>query len=145
MARMTKREADAFRQKMRSILKEPQHWRGHEHRREWLQKLLRRDENYYTKAERRAVDRIAFARTPFKSWAGYTVFELAKGAQSYVADIGEDEEQLLKEAERSGQLVIGEMRALVGLCIFAGMDIPRFDLGPSLSRFDDDDDDAIAE
>jgi hypothetical protein len=138
MARMTKREADEFRQKIKSILAEPQHWRGFEEQRRWLQKLLQREENYYTQAERKAVDSIAFARTPFKGWAGYSVPELAKGALRYVADFGYDDELFLKEAEHANQLVIGDMRALVGLCILAGMDVPRFNPGPMPSRFDDD-------
>jgi hypothetical protein len=68
MARMTKREANEFRGKIKSILAEPQHWRGYEDQRDWLWKLARREENYYTAAERKAVARIAYVRTPFKGW-----------------------------------------------------------------------------
>lgn len=137
MARMTKREADEFRQKINSVLAEPHHWRGYEDQRHWLQKLLQREENYYTAAERKAVARIAFARTPFEGWAGYSVPELAKGALRYVADFGYDDELFLKEAEHANRLVMDDMRALVGLCISAGMDVPRFDLRPNPSDYDD--------
>jgi hypothetical protein len=137
MARMTKREADEFRQKIDSVLAEPHHWRGYEDQRDWLQKLLRREENYYTEAERKAVARIAFARTSFEGWAGYTVPELAKGALRYSADIGPDDEQFLKDAEHAAQLVMDDMKALVGFCIFAGMDVPRFNPGPNPYRYDD--------
>ena len=54
MARMTKREADEFRERIRSVLAEPTHWRGFEDQRDWLKKLLRREDNYYTAAERDA-------------------------------------------------------------------------------------------
>jgi hypothetical protein len=138
MARMTKREAEEFRQKIKSILAEPHHWRSYEDQRDWLRKLLLREENYYTAAEQKAVDRIAFARTPFKGWAGFSISELAKRALRYSADIGESEEQLLKEAKHASQLAIDDMGALVGLCIFAGMDIPRFNPGPNPYRYDDD-------
>jgi len=145
MVRMTKRDADAFRQKIRSILREPHHWRGYEDHRYWLKKLLLREENYYTKGERDAVDRIAFARTPFKGWAGFSVSELAKRALIFSADMGEGDERFLREAEHADQLAIDDMRALVGLCIFAGMNIPRFNLRPNLSRLDDDGhDDSLA-
>jgi hypothetical protein len=112
MARMTKREADEFRKKIKSVLAEPHHWRGYEDQRHWLQKLLKREENYYTQAEREAVARIAFARTPFEGWAGYSVPELAKGALRYGADIGYDDELFLKEAERATQLVMDDMRVM---------------------------------
>jgi hypothetical protein len=138
MARMTKREAEEFRQKIKSVLTEPHHWRGYEDQRDWLRKLLRREENYYTAAERNAVARIAFARTPFKGWAGFSIPELAKRASPYSADIGVDDERLLKEPEHASQLAMDDMSALVGLCIFAGMDIPRFDPGPNPYRYDDD-------
>jgi len=138
MARMTKREAGEFRGKIKAILAEPQHWRGYEDQRDWLWKLVRREENYYTSAEQKAVARIAYARTPFKGWAGYSISELARGASMYSADLGPDEQRFLKEAERASQLTMGEMGALVGLCIFAGMDVPRFDPGPNPYRYDDD-------
>jgi hypothetical protein len=137
MARMTKREADEFRRKINSILAEPHSWRGYEDQRYWLQKLLKRGENYYTEAEREAVARIAFARTPFEGWAGYSVPELVKGALKYAADFGYDDELFLKDAEGVNQLVIDDMRTLVGLCIFAGMDLPRFKPRPNAFRHDD--------
>jgi hypothetical protein len=135
---MTKREAEEFRQRIKSVLAEPHHWRGYEDQLDWLRKLLRREENYYTAAERNAVDRIAFARTPFKGWAGFNIPELAKRALRYSADMGDDDERLLKEAEHASQLARDDMRALVRLCIFAGMDIPRFNPGPNPYRHDDD-------
>jgi hypothetical protein len=136
MARMTKSEADKLREKIKSILAEPQHWRGYEDHRDFLKKLLRQDANDHSTGQRDAVNRIAVARTPFKGWAGFSVPELAKRAKMFVADMGEEDERLLNEAEHADQLVIGDMRALVSLCIFAGMDIPRFN-PPMPSRFDD--------
>jgi hypothetical protein len=138
MARMTKREADEFRNKIKTILAEPHHWRGYEDQRDWLRKLLQREENYYTVAERDAVARIAYMRTPFEGWAGYSISELARGALQYSADVGEPEEQLLREAERASRLPRGYMGELVSLCIFAGMDIPRFNQGRNSFRYDDD-------
>ena len=138
MARMTQREADAFRQKIKSLLAASHGWRSYEDQRHWLRKLVQREENYYTAAERNAVDRIAFARTPFQGWAGYSVPELAKGAKMYAADLGPDDEQLIEEAEHATQLVRDDMSALVGLCIFTGMDIPRFNPGPNPYRYEDD-------
>ena len=137
MARMRKREAEEFRQKIKSVLADAHHWRGFEDHRDWLQKLLRREENYYTAAERSGVARIIYARTPFKGWAGFTIPELAKAALRYSADMGPDDESFLKEAEHVTQLPMDDMRALVGLSIFAGMEIPRFDPGLNPYRYDE--------
>jgi hypothetical protein len=131
VARISKerRESDQLREKITSLLAEPHSWRNYEHIRYWLQKLLRRDEEYiYTAAEREAVDRIRFARTPVEGWAGYTVPELRRVARRYAADFDYDDELFLKdiEAEQATQLVRDEMRYLVSLCIISGMDIPRF-------------------
>jgi hypothetical protein len=135
-----RREADEFRKQIVSLLAEPHGWHGFEDQRYWLQKLLRRDGSYaYTEAERKAVRRIVFARTPFKGWAGYSVPELTKEALRYVADLGDPEEQFLRgiEAEHATQSVIGDMRALVSLCITAGMNLPRFNLRPDAYDYDD--------
>jgi hypothetical protein len=129
MARISKarREADLFREKIKSLLAEPQGWRHYEDQRYWLQKLLRRDEDYiFTGAEREAVDRIIFARVLIEGWAGFTVPELARVAQRYVADFDYEDELFLKETERATKLTRDEMRHLVSLCIMSGMDIPRF-------------------
>lgn len=140
MARMTKREADEFRSRIASISAEPNGWRDYEDRRYWLRKLLKREENYYTKAERKAVDRIAFARTPFEGWGGYSVQELYRVALPALAVVDEGYGPLMQEiaATSPTRLVRDDMRALVGLCILAGMDLPRF---PSRTReyeYDDD-------
>jgi hypothetical protein len=136
MAYMTKREADEFRRNIKSILDEPLRWRGYEDRREWLWGLLRRKE--YTQRDREDVARIVYARTPFEGWAGYSVSELAKGARPYCSDyIDPADEQLVKEAEHATRLPRSDMGALVGLCIFAGMDIPSFNSGPNPYRYDD--------
>jgi hypothetical protein len=124
-----RREAEQLRQKIELLLAEPHGWRNYEHIRDWLQKLLRRDEDYiYTAAERKAVDRIIFARTPLDGWAGYSVTELTRAARRYVADLGYDDELFIEdvEAEQATQLVRDDMRYLVSLCITSGMDIPRF-------------------
>jgi hypothetical protein len=131
MARISKarREADLFREKIELLLAEPHGWRNFEDIRYWLQKLLRRDEDYaFTAAEREAVDRVIFARTLFEGWAGYSVPELANEARRYSADFGDDDEQFLEdiEAERATKLVRDDTRHLVSLCIMSGMNIPRF-------------------
>jgi hypothetical protein len=141
MARIPKerREAERLREKIRALLAEPQHsWRHYEHIRYWLQKLLLREDDYYTTAEREAVDRIIRARTPVEGWAGFSVMELARVALQYAADFGYDDEEFLKEIEeeKPTSLVRDDMRYLVGLCIMSGMDIPRFP--PRYARSDED-------
>lgn len=130
MARISRdrRAADELREKMRSLLAEPHGWRKYDHIRYWLEKLLRRDEDHiYTAAEREAVDRIGFARTPVEGWAGYSVPELTRAARQYIADFEYDDELFLEdiEAEQPARLVRDDMRHLVSLCITSGMDIPR--------------------
>jgi hypothetical protein len=137
MAYMTKREADEFRCEIKSILDEPLRWRGYEDRRERLWTLLRRKK--YTQRDREEVAGIVYTRTPFGGWAGYSVSQLAKGALPYCPDyIDPADEQLVKEAVHASLLPRSDMGALVGLCIFAGMDIPRFEPGPNPYRSDDD-------
>ena len=136
VARISKarRESDQLREKISSLLAEPHSWRNYEHIRYWLQKLLRRDEDYiYTAAEREAVDRIGFARTPVEGWAGYSVPELTRVARRYAADFDYDDELFLEEvvAEQATRLVRDDMRYLVSLCIMSGMDIPRFPPRPN--------------
>jgi hypothetical protein len=137
MAYMTKREADEFRREIKSIVDEPLRWRGYEDRRERLWKLYRRKE--YTQRDREEVARIAYTRTPFEGWAGLSVSELARGAKRCSADYSDPtDEQLVREAEHATRLPRSDMGALVKFCIFAGMDIPRFDPGPNPYRSDDD-------
>lgn len=137
MAYMTKREVDEFRREIKSILDEPLRWRGYEDRRERLWNLLRRKE--YAQRDREEVAAIVYTRTPFEGWAGYSIPELAKEAQRCCADyISPADEQLVKEAEHASRLPRNDMGALVGLCIFAGVDIPRFNPEPSPYRYDDD-------
>jgi hypothetical protein len=141
MARVSKarQESDQLREMISSLLAEPYSWRNYEHIRYWLQKLLRRDEDYiYTAAEREAVDRIRFARTPVEGWAGYSVPELTRVARRYAADFDCDDELFLEdiEAEQANRLVRDDMRYLVSLCIMSGMDIPRFP--PRQNTYDND-------
>ncbi|MEH2494564.1 hypothetical protein V1294_001043 [Bradyrhizobium sp. AZCC 1678] len=140
MARVSKelREAQLFRQRIDSLVAESHGWRDYEHIRYWLQKLLRRDQDYiYTEAERAAVDRIISARRPYEGWAGYSVPELRRVARTYVADFDYDDELFLDDIDAEGatQLVEGDMRHLVNLCVMSGMDIPRF---PRRKTFGDD-------
>jgi hypothetical protein len=140
MARMTKREADEFRKRIALISAEPNGWRDYEDRRYWLRKLLKREENYYTQAERKAVDRIAFARTPFEGWGGYSVQELYRVALPALAVVDEGYEPLMEEiaATNPTRLVRDDMKALVGLCILAGMDLPRFPSRAQEYDYDDE-------
>lgn len=140
MARMTKREADEFRRRIVSILAEPNGWRDYEDRRYWLRKLLNREENYYTQAERKAVGRIAFARTLFEGWDGYSIQELYRGALPALAIADEGYEPLMQEIEATNltRLVRDDVRALVGLCILAGMDIARFPSRAPEYEYDDE-------
>jgi hypothetical protein len=124
------RGAETLRLKIASLLAAPYSWRGYEPQRQWLERLLQRDATAgFTRAERDAVARIAYMRTPFEGWAGYSVQELIRGALQYAADFGYDEELLLREiaAECRTVLVRDQMRTLVGLCRAAGMDVPMFD------------------
>jgi len=125
------RGAEALRLKIESLLAAPHSWRGYEPHRQWLEKLLQRDRSAagFTPAERDAVARIAYMRTPFEGWDGYSVAELIKGALQYSADYDYDEELLLKQiaSEHPIALVRDQMRTLIGLCRVGGMDLSPFD------------------
>ncbi|SDH65484.1 hypothetical protein SAMN05216338_1011166 [Bradyrhizobium sp. Rc2d] len=128
------RGAEALRLKIDSLLAAPYSWRGYEPQRQWLEKLLQRDHSSagFTPAERDAVARIAYMRTPFEGWDGYSVPELIKGALQYSADYDYDEELLLREiaSEQPIALVRDQMRTLIGLCRAGGMDLSPFDARP---------------
>ncbi|MEH2489547.1 hypothetical protein [Bradyrhizobium sp. AZCC 2230] len=125
------RGSEALRLQIEALLAAPHSWRGYEPQRQWLEKLLQRDHaaGGFTPAERDAVARIAYMRTPFEGWDGYSISELIKGALQYSADYDYDEELLLKEiaSEHSIALVRDQMRTLVGLCRAGGMDLSLFD------------------
>jgi hypothetical protein len=140
MSRMTKaqREADLLRERIIVLLAEPYDWLDYEHIYNWLQKLLKRDrKDGYTPAERAAVARIIVARTPFEEWGGYSVPELIAAALMYMADFSYEDELFLKdiEARRPTRLALVDMKHLVGLCRYAGIEIPRF--APEIDSFDE--------
>lgn len=131
MARTSKAqsEIDRFRERIIALLEEPHDWLGYEHIDNWLRKLLRRDPgDDYTLAERAAVARIIVARTPFDGWGGYSVAELIAAALRYVADFSYEDELFLHDLNARGvtRLALVDMKQLVGLCRYAGMDLPRF-------------------
>ncbi len=121
------REAVRLREEIESILADVDGWCGYEEHRRWLRKLLQHEAGYtFAENEREAVRRIRYARTFFDGWAGYSVQELLRAARRYIADFDYESECFLNEIEHATRLVRGDMRALVGLCGAAGMDIPRF-------------------
>jgi hypothetical protein len=133
-------EADALRHRIKSLLEAPFSWRGYEDRRDWLRKLLRKDEDYiYSERERAAVGRIVVARTPFEGWGGYSVQELYRGARPYLANFDESYEPLMNEIEATDatRLVRDDMKALVALCVMSGMDLPKFPSRPQAYDYDD--------
>lgn len=139
MPRKTKvqREADQFRQRIEALLAEPDDWDGYEHIRQWLQKLLKRDDSYiYSVAEREAVGRIVAARTPFEGWGGYSVPELIVAAMRYVADGSYENELFLKELEarNATRLAWIDMNELLALSRLAGVELPKF--RPVLDRYE---------
>ncbi|WP_342709910.1 hypothetical protein AAFG13_36680 [Bradyrhizobium sp. B124] len=130
------REATQLREEIETILAEADGWRGYEDQRRWLRKLLQREASYtFTESEREAVRRIGYARTFFEGWAGYSVQELVRAAQRYITDFDYESECFLKEIEHATRAVRGDMRALVGLCRTAGMEIPRF--GQRANEYED--------
>lgn len=140
MSRTTKaqREADLLRERIIALLAEPYDWLDFEHIYDWLQKLLKRDrEDGYTPAERAAVARIIVARTPFEGWGGYSVSELIAVALMYLADFSYEDELFLKniEARHTTRLALVDMKHLVSLRRYAGLDIPRF--APDIDTFDE--------
>jgi len=61
------RGAEALRLMIKNLLAASHSWRGYEPQRHWLEKLLQRDAIAgFSPAERDAVARIAYMRTPFE-------------------------------------------------------------------------------
>jgi hypothetical protein len=111
-----------------AILAEPEGWRQYEDQRDWLRKLLRREADYiFTENEHKAVGRIAFMRTFFEGWDGFTVKELIQDARQSIANFGIDDEQALNEMEHATRLTRGLMGWLVSVCRAAGLSIRSFD------------------
>jgi hypothetical protein len=138
MARVTKaqREADRFRARAAEVLNDPD-WLDEVVQR-WLRKELQREPGYiYSEKEHAAMRRIIAASTLFEGWDGYTVLELVAAASRYVADYGYEYEKFVKELQASGRtkLRLGEMRDLVDLCRYAGLDVARFD--PEVDSYDE--------
>jgi|ERR1043166_1350960 hypothetical protein len=138
MARLTKgqREAEYFRTRAAELLQDPD-WLDEEVQR-WLSKELERERDYiYSEKEHAAMRRIIAASTLFDGWGGYTVPELIVAASKYVADYSYEEEMFVKRLQARGatKLRLGEMHQIVGLCRFAGFDLPRFD--PEVEPYDE--------
>ncbi|WP_298278527.1 hypothetical protein [uncultured Bradyrhizobium sp.] len=117
MKHTTKALQDAvqLREEIESILADTDGWRGYEEQRRWLRKLLQREIGYsFTENERKAVRKIARARTWFEGWDGCSVQELVREARSHMADF--DYDDFLNEIEHATRLVRGDMGTLVGLC-----------------------------
>lgn len=138
MARLTKeqREAERFRTRAAELLKDPE-WLDEEVQ-NWLRKELERERGYvYSEKEHAAMRRIIAASTLFEGWAGYAVPELIIAASKYVADFSYEEETFVKElqARRATKLRLDEMRQLIRLCQFAGVDLPKFD--PEVEPYDE--------
>jgi len=130
MKRISKerREADQLREKITSILAEPEGWRQYGDQRDWLRKLLRQEADYiFTENERKAVGRITYMRTFFEGWDGFTVQELIQDARQSIANFGVDDEETLNEIEHATRLTRGLMGWLVGVCRAAGLSIRSFD------------------
>jgi len=128
-----RREANLLRERIESMLAEPEGWRYYQAQRRWLHELLKRDASYiFTKGERDAVGRMSYARTFFDGWATYSVQELVREARSHMADF--DYDDFLNEIEHATRLVRGEMGTLVSLCRMT-MNIPPF--GQPHERYED--------
>jgi hypothetical protein len=130
MKRISKerREADQLREKIKSILAEPEGWRHYEDQRNWLRKLLREEPDYvFSKNHRDAVNRIAYMRTFFEGWDGLTAQELIQDARQSIANFGIDDEEALIEIEHANRLTRDTMAWLVGVCRAAGLSIRPFD------------------
>lgn len=123
-----RREADQLREKIKLILAEPEGWRHFEAQRDWLRKLLREDPDYiFTRSQHDAVGKIAFMRTFFEGWDGYTVPELIREAQQGIADFGIEDEKCLNEIEHATRLTRGMISWLVGVCRVLDPSIRPFD------------------
>jgi hypothetical protein len=121
-------EADQLRAKIESLLEVHEGWRHHGDQRDWLRKLMRQDASYiFTENERKAVGRIAYMRTFFEGWDGYSVSELVRDAQQGIADFDFEDEKYLNEIKHATRLTRADMAWLVGLCRAAGLTIRRFD------------------
>jgi len=130
--------SEHFRLRAAEILKDPD-WLD-EGVRHWLEKELRRDQEYiYTENEHAALARIIAAGTFFDGWDGYSVPELLAAAGRYKKDGDYEDELLLDDltARNVSQLRLGVMGHLVAFCRnVAGLPLEPF--RPAIDEYENE-------